>query len=234
MDLASRIDHTLLKAEATRPQVHKLVAEAIEHRFASVCVNGVYVADVAKMLKVEGSPVKTCAVVGFPLGACKATVKAIEATAAVKDGADEIDFVAHLPYLLKPDHAAAKDEFMEIVKAARAANPAVIVKVILETSFLLDGVDAGEGERRIALACRAARESGCDFVKTSTGFHPTGGASVEAVRLLKKHSMGMYVKASGGIRTRDDALRMIEAGADRLGCSAGVQIVKGGSGGAGY
>src|SRR5690606_19727070 len=104
----------------------------------------------------------------------------------------------------------------------------------LETSFLLDGVDAGEGERRIALACRAARESGCDFVKTSTGFHPTGGASVEAVRLLKKHSMGMYVKASGGIRTRDDALRMIEAGADRLGCSAGVQIVKGGSGGAGY
>ncbi|MBI1336052.1 MAG: deoxyribose-phosphate aldolase [Phycisphaera sp.] len=232
-ELASKIDHTLLKAEATRPQVHKIVAEAIEHKFASVCVNGVFAADVAKML--HGSGVKTCAVVGFPLGANKSTIKAIEATSAVKDGADEIDFVAHLPYLLKADHQDAKAEFLEIVRAARSANPRVVVKVIVESAYLMADVTPEEGERRIALACAAARESGCDFIKTSTGFHPSGGASEQAVRWMKKHSMGLYVKASGGIRNHADAVKMINAGADRLGCSAGVAIVSGaGSSGGGY
>jgi len=227
LDLASRIDHTLLAAEATRPIVHKLVTEAIQHGFASVCVNGVFVADVAKMLHAEtAGRVKTCGVVSFPLGAAKSTIKAIEATSLVKDGADEIDFVAHLPYLLQQNLAAAKGEFLEIVRAARSVRPSVIVKVIIESALLMREVDDATGESRVAVACQAARESGCDFIKTSTGFHSAGGASEQAVRWMKKHSGGLYVKASGGIRTRDDALRMIEAGADRLGCSASVAIVQ--------
>ena len=225
MTLASRIDHTLLKAEATRPEIHKLIAEATEHGFASVCVNGIFVADVATALR--GSPVKTCAVAGFPLGAMKPVMKAIEASNLVKDGADEVDFVAHLPSIMKKDLGAVKAEFLEIVKTARMVNREVIIKVIIESAALMKDVDAAEAEARIELACRAARESGCDFVKTSTGFHPAGGATVEAVQLMKKHSGGLYVKASGGIRSYDDAMRMIEAGADRLGCSAGVAIVKG-------
>lgn len=228
MNLAGRIDHTILKAEATRPQVHKLVAEAIQYGFASVCVNGCYVADVAKGL--YGSQVRTCAVAGFPLGANKSTIKAIEATSAVKDGAAEIDFVAHLPYLLKQDFASAKAEFLEIVRAARSANPQVVVKVIIESAALMHEVDAAEGEARIECACRAARESGCDFIKTSTGFHPLGGATAAAVMLMKKHSGGLYVKASGGIRRYQDAMMMIDAGADRLGCSASVEIVNGARG----
>ena len=221
-DLASRIDHTLLRAEATRPEVHRLVAEAMQYGFAAVCVNGVYVADVATALR--GSPVRACAVVGFPLGACKTAVKAIEATAAVKDGAEEIDFVAYLPHLLRADHVSAKAEFMEVVRAARAVRASVLVKVIIESALLMDG-PADQAEARIEAACRAARESGCDFVKTSSGLHPAGGATPEAVRLMKKHSGGLYVKASGGIRSQAQARAMLDAGADRLGCSAGVQIV---------
>ncbi len=229
MNLAGKIDHTLLRPEATRPEIHRLLAEATEYRFASVCVNPIFTADVATALRGDtghGEPVRTCAVIGFPLGANKSTLKAIEATSAAKDGADEIDVVAHLPYLLKKDFAAAKAELMEIMRAARSTKPALIVKVILETALLLKDVAPAEGEARIEIGCRAARECGCDFVKTSTGFHPAGGATVEAVKLLKKHSGGLYVKASGGIRTYDDAMRMIDAGADRLGCSASVEIVK--------
>lgn len=224
MNLAGRIDHTILKAEATPGQVQKLIEEAILHNFASVCVNGLFTKQVARGL--FDSAVKTCAVVGFPLGANKATIKAIEAVAATKDGADEIDFVAHIPYLLAGELALVKSEFTEIVRGARSANPHVVIKVIVESAVLLDGVDEKTGEARIAMACQAARESGCDFIKTSTGFHPAGGASVLAVSLMKKHSGGLYVKASGGIRTRDDANKMLDAGADRLGCSASVAIIQ--------
>ena len=231
--LASRIDHTILKAEATRQEVLKLVAEALEHGFASVCVNGCFVADVAIALR--GSAVKACGVAGFPLGAMKTAIKAIETSSLVKDGAGEVDFVAHVPHLLRQDFAAAKAEYLEIVKAARAVNPNVIVKVIVESAVLMKDVDAATAEARIEIACRAVRESGCDFIKTSTGFHPSGGASVEAVKLMRKHSGGIHVKASGGIRSYDDAKRMLDAGADRLGCSAGVAIVQGaGATGAGY
>lgn len=225
MELASRIDHTLLKAESSLSDVQKVVDEAREHRFASVCVNGRFTAAVAAALK--DSEVATCTVAGFPLGAGKPTVKAIEATAAVKDGADEIDFVAHLPHLLLRELDAARAEFTEIVKAVRAANPKAIVKVIIESACLLANVSDDQGESRIETACLAARESGCDFVKTSTGFHPAGGASTLAVQLMKKHSGGLYVKASGGIRSFEDARAMVEAGADRLGCSASVAIAQG-------
>lgn len=225
MNLAKRIDHTQLKAEATAADIDALTAEAREYGFASVCVNGAYVARVAEAM--AGTDVKACGVVGFPLGAMKASIKAIEATAACKDGAAEIDFVAHLPLLLAKDEPAATDAFMQITTAARSVRPNVVVKVIIESAALMQGVDAAEAEARIAAACGAARSSGCDFVKTSTGFHPAGGATVEAVRLMNKHAGPMKVKASGGIRSYEDAVRMIDAGADRLGCSAGVAIVKG-------
>lgn len=233
MNIPQRIDHTILKTEATAADVDKIVDEAKQYEFASVCVNGRFIARVAKAL--QGTPVKTCGVAGFPLGANRSTLKAIEATMLVKDGANEVDFVAHAPHLLSKDGQSAKEDFLEIVKAVRSVNPQVVVKVIIESSLLMNNVDANEADARIAIACQAARESGCDFVKTSTGFHPTGGSTVEAVRLMKKHSGGLYVKASGGIRSYDDAVIMIKAGADRLGCSAGVAIAQGAAaGGSGY
>ncbi len=224
-DIAFRIDHTLLKAEATDDQIEQVVAEAREHKFASVCVNGIYAKRVADLLK--GSGIATCAVAGFPLGAMKPTVKAIEATSVAKDGADEVDFVAHLPYLLREDLEQSRAEFRELVSAVRAVRSDIIVKVILETGALMQGVSHDQAESRIAVACKAARQAGCDFVKTSTGFHPSGGATVEAVRLLATYAGEMKVKASGGIRTAQDALTMIEAGASRLGCSSSVAIVQG-------
>lgn len=161
----------------------------------------------------------------IPHGTHKSTLKAIEATAAVKDGADEIDVVAHLPYLLAGDVEAARYELSEIVRGARAVRREVIVKVIVESALLMQA-DPNRAETLIAAACRAIRESGGDFIKTSTGYHPAGGASVEAVRLMKKHGEALQVKASGGIRDLATAMAMIEAGADRLGMSASVQVMR--------
>ena len=222
-ELARRIDHTILKPEATAPEVHKVVAEAIQHQFASVCVAPAWVAKVSSMLR--GSGVPCCTVIGFPHGTSKPTVKAIEATSAVKDGAQEIDLVAFLPFLLNHDFDAAKAEFMEIVRAARATRAQTVVKVIVESAQLMK-LGPEKGERAIEIACRAVRESGCDFIKTSTGFHPAGGASIEAVRLMRKYGDGIQVKASGGIRDLATARAMLEAGADRLGLSASVAIVE--------
>jgi len=223
--IAARIDHTLLKPEADDAAIDQVCAEALQHGFASVCVNGRFVPRVASVL--AKSAVKTCSVVGFPLGAMSREMKAAEAQAACDDGADEIDFVASLPMLMHRQRDALIDEWSRIVAAAKRSNQNVVVKAIIESAALMQGVSAEGGEQRIALAADAARAAGVDFIKTSTGFHPAGGATVEAVKLLKKHSGGLYVKAAGGIRTRDDALRMIDAGADRLGCSASVQIVTG-------
>lgn len=222
--LAARIDHTNLKPEADDAAIDRLAREAIEYRFAAVCVNGRFVQRLAKAL--HGTDIGVCAVAGFPLGAMKPTVRNIEATSACKDGATEIDFVAYLPHLLHEDVDAARDEYRELVRAVRSVNPNVVVKIILETAALMEGVDDSVASQRIAAGCLAARESGCDFVKTSTGFHPAGGATPTAVKLLKAHAGPLQVKASGGIRNRDDAQRMIDAGADRLGCSAGVAIVQ--------
>lgn len=231
--LASIIDHTILTAQATADDVIRLCDEAIAHGFASVCVNGMFVPMTRE--KLAGSGVKTCAVAGFPLGAMKPMVKAIEATSLVKDGAEEIDFVAHLPTLLACDAEAARLEYAELAKAARAVLPSVVIKVIIESAALMMDADDVLAEKRIVSACEAAQAAGIDFVKTSTGFHPAGGATVQAVKLMKKHAGPMKVKASGGIRTRDDAQAMIDAGADRLGCSAGVQILAGpGAVGGGY
>src|SRR5687768_9328286 len=171
VEFASKVDHTVLKPEALAPEVHKVVAEAIEHRFASVCVAPAWVRQVATMLK--GSGVLACTVVGFPHGTSKSTVKAIEASSTIKDGADEVDVVAHLPYLIRRDVDAARAELMEVVRAARATRRDVVIKVIVESAALTGlAKSAEEKEAVIADACRAVRESGCDFIKTSTGFHP--------------------------------------------------------------
>jgi deoxyribose-phosphate aldolase len=223
VELARKIDHTILKPEATAPEVHRVVAEAIQHQFASVCVAPVWLAKVAAMLR--GSGVLACTVIAFPHGAAKPTIKAIEATSSIKDGADEIDVVAHLPHLAAADHDAARAELLEIVRAARSTRRDVVVKVIVESAYLMS-LGAERGEAAIAAACRAVRESGCDFIKTSTGFHPAGGASVEQVRLMKKYGEGLLVKASGGIRDLATARAMLDAGADRLGMSASVAVVE--------
>jgi deoxyribose-phosphate aldolase len=222
-ELARRIDHTMLKPEATAPEVHRVVAEAMEHQFASVCVAPVWLAKVATQLK--GSGVLACTVISFPHGASKATVKAIESTSSIKDGADEIDVVAHVPYLAAADADSARAELIEVVRAARSTRRDVVIKVIVESAYLLS-LGPERGEAAIATACRAVRESGCDFIKTSTGFHPAGGASVEQVRLMKKYGDGLLVKASGGIRDLPTALAMLDAGADRLGMSASVGVVQ--------
>ena len=221
-ELASRIDHTILAPEATGADVHRVATEAMQLGCATVCVAPVWVGRVATMLR--GQPVATgvCTVVCFPHGTSKATVKAIEATSSIKDGADEIDVVAHLPNLLARNLDAAKAELLEIVRAARATRRDVVIKVIVESALLFKAL----GEEGLALACRAVRESGCDFVKTSTGFHPAGGATVETVKALKRHAEGLGVKAAGGLRDLATARAMLDAGADRLGMSATVDVLE--------
>ena len=221
-ELAARIDHTVLKPEATRAEIDKVVAEAIQYQFASVCVAPIWVSHVARQLR--GSSVLTCTVAGFPHGTSKSTVKAIEGSSSVKDGADEVDVVAHLPHLARHDFEASKAELTEFARACRAARPDVVLKVIVESAYLLSpGPETGE--KAIEIACRAVRESGCDFIKTSTGFHPAGGASIGAVALMKKYGAGLLIKASGGIRDLPTAVAMLSAGADRLGLSSSVAIV---------
>lgn len=213
MNYAGMIDHTLLKPEATKAQVKKLCEEAVEYGFHSVCVNSSFVYYCAELLK--GSDVKVCTVIGFPLGAMSTAGKAAEARAAVDDGADELDMVLHVGMIKSGDWEYVKQDIASVVEAAGGQ---ALVKVILETCLLTDG----EKEK----ACRICVEAGADFVKTSTGFS-TGGATAEDVALMRK-TVGdkAGVKASGGIRTLADVKVMTEAGADRIGASAGVAIVE--------
>ena len=198
--------------------------KAIEHKFASVCVAPAWVSQVAMLLK--GSGVLTCTVAGFPHGTSKATVKAIESVSTIKDGAEEVDVVVHLPHLLTLNLDAARAELMEVVRGSRAARKDVVIKVIVESAALLSILGDDKGEQAIEIACKAVRESGCDFIKTSTGFHPAGGASVKAVSLMKKYGDKLLIKAAGGIRDLATARAMLDAGADRLGMSASVAVLK--------
>jgi deoxyribose-phosphate aldolase len=221
-DLARCIDHTVLKAEAGEAEIRQIVIEAIKYRFASVCVNGRWVGLAAKLLREAGADkgeraVATCAVVGFPLGASKSSIKALEAMDAVHDGAVEVDMVIALDRVLARDLAGARADVSDVVRIVREVRSDVVVKVILETAVL--------NEEQTALGCRAAREGGADFVKTSTGFHAKGGATEEAVRWLVKYGAGMKVKASGGIRDRAAAEKYIALGAARIGTSSGVAMV---------
>ncbi len=207
-------DHTLLKPEATEGDIKKLCEEAKEYDFASVCVNGCYVPLAASLL--DGSDVKVAAVAGFPLGASSPEVKAFEANDALENGADEIDMVINVGALKDKRYSVLEDEISTL--AGLCNEYRAVLKVILETCLLTDN--------EIMQACRLAKKSGADFVKTSTGFS-SRGASVRNVQVMKK-AVGdsVKIKASGGIRTLADAQAMIKAGADRLGCSASVQIMK--------
>jgi deoxyribose-phosphate aldolase len=224
VDLARLIDHTLLKPEAAESDIRKLIQEAVAYRFATVCVNGRWVELAVKLLRDaradEGERrVRVCAVVGFPLGASKAAVKSFEAVTAVNDGAREIDMVIPFGVLLDSREQEVQDEIAQVVSAVKHVRTDVLVKVILETAALT--------EDQAAMGCRAAKAAGADFVKTSTGFHPKGGATPEAVGWLVRYAPGLGVKASGGIRDRATAQAMIAAGATRLGTSSGVAIVRG-------
>ena len=213
IQLASFIDHTLLKPDATTEQIEKLCAEAREHKFFSVCVNGSRVAEARHFL--EGSDVKVASVVGFPLGAMSTDAKRFETEATIDDGAQEIDLVLNVGRLKDGEDKYVFRELCDVVEAADEHT----VKVILETCLLTD-------EQKI-LACRMVVESGAHFVKTSTGFS-TGGATIADVKLMRTTVGPKFgVKASGGIRDTQAALAMIEAGATRLGTSASVAIVNG-------
>ena len=205
-------DHTILKADATRKDVKRVCDEAMAYSFCSVCVNSYYVPYVANLL--HGSDVKICSVVGFPLGAMSTRAKALEAKIAVMDGADEIDMVINVGALKDRDYSVV----LEDIKAVKEACGEHILKVIIETCLLTD-------DEKVK-ACELAKEAGADFVKTSTGFS-SAGAKVEDGRLMRE-TVGpdMGVKASGGIHDKEFAKELVDAGANRLGTSATIEIVE--------
>ena len=210
--LAKYIDHTLLKPDATEAQIEQLCAEAREYGFASVCVNSCYASLAARLL--AGSDVAVCCVIGFPLGAATTAAKAFEAADAAQNGATEIDMVINV--------GAAKDGRWDYVEAdiagvAAAIEGKALLKVIIETCLLTDG-------EKIE-ACRAAVRAGADFVKTSTGFSKAGATAADVALMRKTVGPAIGVKAAGGIRTCADAMAMIEAGASRIGASAGIAIL---------
>lgn len=212
IDIASLIDHTLLKPEATAAEIKQLCEEAKTYGFASVCINSVFLPVAYPLLK--DSSVKLCTVVGFPLGANTTSVKVFEAQKAIQDGAQEIDMVMRIGALTENKYEEVVEDIRAVVEAAEGQS----VKVIIETCLLTN--------EEIKMACKASLEAGAHFVKTSTGFS-TGGAKVEHVRLMNKVVRGqMEVKASGGIRDLKTAQAMVEAGATRIGTSNGVNIIK--------
>lgn len=211
MSLAGMIDHTILKANATQDQVERLCDEAARYGFASVCVNSCWVSLAARLL--SNTSVKVCTVIGFPLGAMSTAGKSAEAAFAVADGADELDMVINVGWLLAGDDDAVRDDIAAVVEAARGR----CVKVIIETCLLTD--------EQIVRACELSVQAGASFVKTSTGFS-TGGATVEDVALMRR-TVGdrCKVKASGGIHNASEAQAMVDAGANRIGTSSGIAIV---------
>lgn len=207
------IDHTLLKPESTQTQIDKLIAEAVEYQFASVCVNPTWVSYAAKALK--GTEVNVCTVIGFPLGANTSSVKAFETKDAIANGADEIDMVINIGQLKSGQYDAVEADIRAVVEASGDK----LVKVIIETCLLTDGEKVK--------ACQLAVAAGADYVKTSTGFS-TAGANIADVTLMRKTvGPNIGVKAAGGTRSYADAEAFIKAGATRIGTSAGVAIVNG-------
>ncbi|NLW22110.1 MAG: deoxyribose-phosphate aldolase [Tissierellia bacterium] len=213
-ELASMIDHTLLKAEATREMVYQLCNEAKKYGFAAVCVNPYYVKLAKEYLK--GSNIKVATVIGFPLGANRKETKAFEARRAIEDGADEIDMVINIGALKDGDYDLVREDIEAVVEAVKGK---AIVKVIIEACILTN-------EEKVK-ACQLCEQAGADFVKTSTGFS-TGGATIEDIKLIKE-VVGdrLKIKASGGIRDYKRAKAMVEAGASRIGASASVNIIEG-------
>lgn len=211
--MASFIDHTILKADATKEEVDKIIDEALEYKFFSVCINSSMTSYVASRLKDSG--VKTCTVVGFPLGAMSIPAKAFEAKQAVADGSQEIDMVINVGALKSKDFTTVLNDVSAVVKASYPAK----VKVIIETALL--------NEEEKIVACTLSKTAGAHFVKTSTGFS-TAGATVEDIALMRKMvGSKLGVKASGGVRDQKTAIAMIQAGANRVGASSSIGIVKG-------
>ena len=208
------IDHTLLKADATEAQIAKLCQEAKEHGFASVCVNPGYVPEAAEALK--GTDVRVCTVIGFPLGATSSEAKAAETADAIAKGAAEVDMVVNVGRIKSGNWDYVRSDIAAVVNAARGR---ALTKVIIETCLLTD-------DEKIRV-CEIAKDAGADFVKTSTGFS-TGGATAADIALMRK-TVGpdMGVKASGGIHSTEEAIALIEAGASRIGASAGIAIISG-------
>lgn len=213
MDIAGRIDHTLLKTDAVRSEIIKLTEEAKHYHFASVCINPVWVPLAAEQLK--ESEVKVCTVIGFPLGASTSAVKAFETREAIENGASEVDMVLSIGLLKGKEDQQVEQDIRAVVDAARGK---ALVKVIIETCLLND--------QEKVRACQLAKKAGADFVKTSTGFS-TGGATVADVALMRQ-TVGdtLGVKASGGIHNLHDAQTLIAAGATRIGASSGVKIIQ--------
>ena len=215
IELASYIDHTLLKPDAVEPQFEKLCSEAVAYKFKSVCVNSSWVPFVAKRLR--GTGIIVCSVIGFPLGGMDTRSKAFEARSAISNGATELDMVINVGALKSGNLKLVEEDIRAIKRACRSTT---VLKVILETGLLT------EAEKIIA--CEISKKAGADFVKTSTGFSGSG-ATVEDISLMRRIvGPGMGVKASGGIRNFDQAMALIQAGANRLGCGASVDVVTGG------
>ena len=217
MTIANLIDHTALKPHTQKSEIEKLIEEAKTHQFASVCVNPTWVEFAAKELK--GTEIDVCTVIGFPLGANTTETKAFETKDAIAKGATEVDMVINIAALKDGNDDFVEADIRGVVEAAKGK---ALVKVIIETCLLTD-------EEKVR-ACRLAVAAGADFVKTSTGFS-TGGATAEDIALMRKTvGSDIGVKASGGIRTKEDVESMISAGATRIGASAGVSIVSGAEG----
>lgn len=213
MELNKKIDHTILKAETTTKDVEQIVNEAKTYHFFSVCIQPCFVKQVHEKLK--DTDVKTCTVIGFPLGATTSTIKALETKQAIEDGADEVDMVINIGALKEKNDQYVLDDIAAVVQAS---DKRALVKVIIESAMLSD--------EEIIRACKLAKKAGADYVKTSTGFAKEGGASTHAVSLMRQ-TVGneLGVKASGGIHSKKEALEMIEAGASRIGASASIAIV---------
>lgn len=213
MDINNYIDHTLLKADATREEIEDICDEAMAYKFKSVCVNSSWTSLVFEKLKY--ADVEVCTVIGFPLGAMSKEVKIFEAEDAIKNGASEIDMVINIGKLKDGEYEYVEDE---IRKVKETIGKDTILKIIIETALL-------EDEEKI-IACEIAENAGADYVKTSTGFS-SAGAKIEDVKLMRK-TVGdrLGVKASGGVKTYEDAINMIDAGASRIGASSGVEIIK--------
>ena len=215
-ELAGYIDHTLLSATVTSGQIRQLCQEAKSYGFHTLCVNGRWVALAAELL--SGSSVAVGGVVSLPLGADSTKIKVAQAKEAIFAGADEVDMVADLAAIIEADAKYLSNQLMAVLKVCRSMRPAVVLKVIIESAAL-------NTDQKI-FACQIAQAIGVDFIKTSTGLHPSGGATPEDIKLMKETAPRCKIKAAGGIRTAAQALEMLAAGAQRVGTSSGVQIME--------
>jgi deoxyribose-phosphate aldolase len=214
-ELAACIDHTLLDATATKEQIEQLCQEAKNYGFHTVCVNGRWVALAAELL--AGSKVAVGGVVSLPLGAETTKIKVAQAKEAIFSGADEIDMVADLAAIIADDTKYLQNQIQAVLKVCRSMRPAVVLKVIIESAAL-------NNDQKI-FACQVADRCGVDFIKTSTGLHPAGGATIEDIKLMKETAPNCKIKAAGGIKTAKQALEMLAAGAERIGTSSSIQII---------